>query len=311
MPAGTGADRPARPARLAVGVVSAGRVGAVLGAALAAAGHQVVATSGVSRASVRRAETLLPGVPLLPPDEVVRRADLVLLAVPDDVLGGLVTGLAGSGCFRAGQIVAHTAGAHGVDVLRPAMAAGTLPLALHPVMTFTGRAEDVQRLAACSVGVTAPDDPEIFDDPEAAWSVAEALVVEMGAEPVRVPERIRPLYHAALAHGANHLITLVRDSIDLLERAGIRPADRLVAPLLSAALDNALRHGDRALTGPVARGDVHTLRTHLHELAGHAPEVVPSYRTLAERTADRAERSGLLPGHAAGEVHAALTEETP
>src|SRR5689334_2297941 len=104
-----------RPARLAVGVVSAGRVGAVVGASWAAAGHHVVATSGVSRASVQRAEALLPGVPLLPPDEVVARADLVLLAVPDDVLPGLVRGLAAAGAFRAGQIVVHTAGAHGVD----------------------------------------------------------------------------------------------------------------------------------------------------------------------------------------------------
>src|SRR4051812_28350030 len=110
-----------RPARLAVGVVSAGRVGAVLGAALAAAGHHVVATSGVSRASLRRAAELLPDVPLLPPDEVVSGADLVLLAVPDDVLPGLVRGLAAAGCFRPGQIVVHTAGSRGVDVLQPAV----------------------------------------------------------------------------------------------------------------------------------------------------------------------------------------------
>ena len=294
----------ARPARLAVGVVSAGRVGSVFGAALRAAGHQIIATSGVSRDSLRRAETLLPGVPLRPPDEVVLDADLVLLAVPDDVLSGLVTGLANAGCFRQGQIVAHTAGSHGIGVLAPAASHGTLVLALHPVMTLTGRPEDVQRLAACSIGVTATDGDE------AAWSVAEALVVEMGAEPVRVPERVRPIYHAALSHGANHLITLVRDAVDVLESAGVRPAERLIAPLLSAALDNALRHGDRALTGPVARGDVGTLRAHLAELNTHAPEVVGSYRIMAERTARRAQRAGLLPGSAAEAVHTAL-EDTP
>ena len=138
-----------RPARLAVGVVSAGRVGAVVGAALAAAGHRVVAASGVSRASVNRAEALLPGVPLVPPDEAAAGADLVLLAVPDDVLPGLVRGLAAAGCFRPGQIVVHTSGAQGVAVLDPATAHGVLPLALHPVMTFTGRTEDVARLAGC------------------------------------------------------------------------------------------------------------------------------------------------------------------
>ena len=108
-----------RPARLAVGVVSAGRVGAVMGAALAAAGHRVVAASGVSRASVRRAEDLLPGVPLVPPDEAAAAADLVLLAVPDDVLAGLVRGLAAAGCFRPGQIVVHTSGSAGCRRARP------------------------------------------------------------------------------------------------------------------------------------------------------------------------------------------------
>jgi predicted short-subunit dehydrogenase-like oxidoreductase (DUF2520 family) len=275
----------------------------VVGAALAAAGHHVVATSGVSRASVNRAATLLPGVPLLPPDEVVQQADLALLAVPDDVLPGLVRGLAGAGCFRPGQIVVHTSGAHGVSVLSPAVEHGVLPLALHPVMTFTGRSEDVQRLAACCFGVTAAADDDV------AWSVGEALVVEMTGEPVRVPEAVRPLYHAALAHGANHLITLVRDCAQLLDRAGIRQAERLLGPLLSAALDNALRHGDRALTGPVARGDTGTVRTHLRELAGADPELAETYRVLAGRTAHRARVAGLLPEQAAEDVLTTLREE--
>lgn len=291
-----------RPARLAVGVVSAGRVGAVLGAAWDAVGHRVVATSGVSRASVHRAETLLPDAPLLAPDEVIRAADIALLAVPDDVLPGLVRGLAAAGAFRPGQIVVHTAGAYGVDVLDPAVEHGILPLALHPVMTFTGRPEDVQRLTGCCVAVTARADDE------SAWNVGEALVLELGAEPVRVPEQVRPLYHAALAHGANHLVTLVRDCADLLDKAGVRPAERLIGPLLSAALDNALRHGDRALTGPVARGDVGTVRTHLRELDRADPELADTYRTLARRTAHRAAEGGLLPDHAADEVRAALDD---
>ncbi|MBW0116199.1 Rossmann-like and DUF2520 domain-containing protein [Pseudonocardia abyssalis] len=292
-----------RPARLAVGVVSAGRVGAVLGAALAAAGHHVVATSGVSRDSVRRAEALLPGVPLKSPDDVVAGVDLALLAVPDDVLPGLVRGFAAAGCFRPGQIVVHTSGAHGVGVLAPAVEHGVLPLALHPVLTFTGRAEDVARLAGACVGVTATEGDEV------GWSVGEALVVEMGAEPVRVPEAVRPLYHAALAHGANHLVTLVRDCADLLERAGVHPAERLIAPLLSAALDNALRHGDRALTGPVARGDAGTVAVHLRELDAADPDLARTYRALATRTAHRARAAGLLPDHAAQDVLRTLQED--
>ncbi|GAA2788738.1 Rossmann-like and DUF2520 domain-containing protein [Crossiella cryophila] len=294
-----------RPARLAVGVVSAGRVGAVLGAALARAGHHVVAAAAVSTASQRRAEALLPEAAILPPDQVAERADLVLLAVPDDELPGLLRGLIATGSLRGGQIVAHTSGAHGSALLAPAAELGALPLALHPAMTFTGRPEDLQRLVACPFGVTAPDGEEI------AWNVAEALVVEMGAEPVRIPESARALYHAALAHGANHLITLVAEAADLLRGAGVADPGRLLGPLLSAALDNSLRLGDRALTGPVARGDVGTIRTHLGVLRAQAPESLSAYRALAHRTAERAVASGLLRPGQAEAVHFELDEEQP
>ncbi len=295
-------DATPRPARLAVGVISAGRVGSVLGAAQARTGHVVVGASAVSQASRNRAEELLPGVPIDDPTEVAGRADLVLLAVPDDELEGLVKGLVATDSLRAGQIIVHTSGAQGVKVLEPAAQLGALTLALHPVMTFTGRSEDLQRMSAACVGVTAADGDEV------AWSVGEALVVEMDAEPIRVPEAVRPLYHAALAHGANHLITLVRDAADLLTNAGVANAERLLGPLLSAALDNALRHGDRALTGPVARGDTGTLRKHLDVLAAQASETLPSYRVLARRTAERAERSGLLKPDAANDVRTTLED---
>jgi predicted short-subunit dehydrogenase-like oxidoreductase (DUF2520 family) len=294
-------DATPRPARLAVGVISAGRVGSVLGAALSRAGHVVSAVSAVSRDSLRRAEELLPDTPVLPPPEVAAGADLVLLAVPDDELPGLVRGLVATGALRPGQIVVHTSGAQGVAVLAPAAAVGALCVALHPVMTFTGRPEDVQRMTACSVGVTAADDDEV------AWNVGEALVVEMSAEPVRVPEAARPLYHAALAHGSNHLMTLVADCADLLREAGVANAERVLGPLLSAALDNVLRHGDRALTGPVARGDVQTVRAHLTVLAGS--DALPAYVALARRTAERAVMAGLLSASSAAEVLAVLDEE--
>ncbi len=276
---------PQHPARLRVGIVGAGRVGAVLGAALARAGHQVVAASAVSSASRRRAERLLPQVPIAAPDEVVAVADFVLLAVPDDALRPLVAGLAETGAWRAGQIAAHTSGAHGIGVLDPAAARGVLPLALHPVMTFAGRPEDLDRLAGATFGITAPDELR---------AVAETIVVEVGGDPVWVPELARPLYHAALTIGANHLVTLVNDSLDLLASAGVEHPARLLSPLLSAALDNALRLGDAALTGPVSRGDAATVARHLATLRADAPQSVAAYVAMARRTAQRALASGQL-----------------
>jgi predicted short-subunit dehydrogenase-like oxidoreductase (DUF2520 family) len=268
-----------RPARLKVGVVGAGRVGSVLGAALARAGHEIVGVSAVSDASVRRAEKWLPGAPILPLDDVVAGAELVLLTVPDDALRTLVAGLADADVWRGGQLVAHTSGAQGIGVLDPAAARGVLPLALHPVMTFAGRPEDLDRLAGATWGVTAPEELR---------PVAELIVIELGGEPVWIPEPARPLYHAALAISSNHLVTLVNDALDVLRRAGVGEPARLLAPLTSAALDNVLRLGDAALTGPVARGDVATVSRHLAELAANDPDIEPAYRAMARRTAERA-----------------------
>src|SRR4051812_47416117 len=141
--------------RLSVGVVGAGRVGAVLGAALRAAGHSVVAAAGESDASVRRMGELLPGVPRRKPTDVARACDLLLLAVPDDMLGNVVTMLADSGALREGQLVVHTSGRHGLAVLAPARAVGARVAAMHPAMTFTGTAVDLDRLPGTVFGLTA------------------------------------------------------------------------------------------------------------------------------------------------------------
>jgi predicted short-subunit dehydrogenase-like oxidoreductase (DUF2520 family) len=284
----TSADE--RPARLDVGVVGAGRVGSVLGAALARVGHRVVAVSAVSEASLARAAGLLPGTPVLPPDEVVRRAELVVLAVPDDALADLVAGLAATGAWQAGQLVAHTSGRHGLEVYAPAAAHHVLGMAIHPAMTFSGTPIDLDRLADCCFGVTAP---------EPLRPAAEALVLEVGGEPVWVEESQRPMYHAALTHGANHLVTLTAQAMQALEAAGVESPARVLTPLVTAALDNALRSGDGALTGPVARGDAGTVAEHLRQLQRLTPDVRPTYLALARATAERALASGRLRPHAA------------
>jgi predicted short-subunit dehydrogenase-like oxidoreductase (DUF2520 family) len=276
---------PAHPAQLRVGVVGAGRVGAALATALGRAGHKVVAASAVSQASRQRVARFLPGTPVRQPADVLEDTDLVLLTVPDDALAGLVSGLAATGAPVAGRLLVHASGRHGLAVLEPATRLGALPLALHPVMTFTGRPDDVDRLAGISFGVTAP---------APLRPVAEVLVMEMGAEPVFIEEENRALYHAALAGAANHLVTQVVQACDLLATAGVAQPARMLGPLLSAALDNALRLGDAALTGPVARGDAETVARHVAALQAAAPEALAAYLALARLTASRALASGML-----------------
>ena len=271
----------ARGGPLTVGVVGAGRVGAVLGAALHAAGHRVVAAAAVSTASRDRAARLLPGAAILPADDVARAAgDLLLLAVPDDALGGVVAGLATTGALRPGQIVAHTSGAHGIAVLGDVNGGDVNGMALHPAMTFTGADSDLDRLPGIAWGVTTAD-----------RAFATRLVADLGGVPEWVAEDARPVYHAALAHGANHLVTLVNEAADLLRAAGVEEPRRVLEPLLRAALDNALRLGDAALTGPVSRGDAGTVGKHLDRIPA---ESVPAYLALARRTADRAIAAGRL-----------------
>jgi predicted short-subunit dehydrogenase-like oxidoreductase (DUF2520 family) len=280
-----------RDAALRIGVVGAGRVGAVLAASLRDAGHEIVATAGESDASRGRMDALLPGVAVDKPSAVARACDVLLLTVPDDMLSNVVSMLSASGAIHPGQYVVHTSGRHGLAVLDPAAAVGARPVALHPAMTFTGTAIDLPRLAGCVFGVTVG---------EAERALAERLVADLGGRPIWVPEDKRALYHAGLAHGANHLVTLVTQAMELLSASGAdRPADTL-RPLLQAALDNVLEQGDSALTGPIARGDVETVRDHLAEVARNAPDTLPSYVALARATLDRVVTDGrLLPIRAA------------
>jgi predicted short-subunit dehydrogenase-like oxidoreductase (DUF2520 family) len=291
-----------RPARLTVGVVGAGRVGAVLAAALARAGHRVVAVAAVSKPSLERAARLVPRARILPADEVAAGADLLVLAVPDDALAGLVAGLASTDAVGRGTLVAHTSGAHGIEILEPLTVRGALPLALHPVMTFTGTEVDLERLDGACFGVTTS---------ETLRPVAEALVIEMGSEPVWIAEELRATYHAGLAFGANNLVTLVAEAADLLGRAGVENPQRMLGPLLGAALDNSLRHGDRALTGPVARGDAGTVASHLAAIRSRAPEATAAYIEMSRLTAERALAAGTLSAERASELlHVLATPES-
>ncbi len=290
-----------QPPRLDVGVIGTGRAGSVLGAALMRAGHNVVACTAVSDLSRLRAESLLPGVPIMTVNEAVANRDLVLLTVPDDVLPGLVDGLASTKAISPGTFVMHASGRFGVNVLSPLTAQGCLPLALHPVMTLTGTSIDLNRLSGCPFGVTAP---------HTLRPVAEALVVEIGGEPVWVPEESRGLYHAALAFGANYLMTLVNQTVDLLTASGIDDALDLVTPLLSASLDNAIRQGDQAMTGPIVRADVATIEEHIRQLALVNPAVVNAYKSLGRLTAERAIDAGTLRAEQAESLLNALGDES-
>lgn len=218
--------------RLAVGVIGAGQVGPILALALAGAGHAVTAISAISEESRERAETLLPGVPVLDVPEVVRRSELVIFAIPGAELPGLVRGLTETGAWQPGQIALHTAPEHGYGVFAPALAAGVIPLALHPALIFTGTSLDLNRLIGASIAVTAPTP---------VLPIGQALAVEMGAEPVVVAEADRAAYAEAVLAAGEFSRAVVRQAADSLRALGVDRPDRVLGGLVRAAIEEELR----------------------------------------------------------------------
>ena len=259
------------PGRLGIGIIGMGHVGPVIGSALRAVGHQIVAVSASSDASRERADAMLPGVPLASPEEVARRSEVVILAVPDDQIGPLVSGLADLGAWQTGHIVIHLSGASGTALLAPASTAGAIPLSIHPAMTFTGTSVDVARLVGTPFAVTAA---------APFLPIAQALVVEMGGEPV------------------------------ILAAAGIDNPALYVRPLLEAALDRALTEGVTGISGPAARGDAGTIAAHAcclasrEELAGERDTYADMTRALTRLLRE----ARLLDERAATAVEAALLD---
>ncbi|HMM83444.1 MAG TPA: DUF2520 domain-containing protein [Terrimesophilobacter sp.] len=232
--------------RLGVGIVGAGKVGAVLGAALAGAGHAIVGITAVSAESRDRAEALLPEVPVLPVPDVVERSELVVLAVPEAELAPLVEGLAAAGAWQAGQLVLHTVAGLGVAVLAPAAAQGAIPLALHPALAFTGTSLDLARLREswCAVTAAAPVQP-----------IGQALAVELGAEPVLIAEEDRAAYGEAIETATQFSAAIIGQSVALLEGIGVESPGAVLASLVRSTVDNVLSDATTPAFEPLPEED--------------------------------------------------------
>lgn len=225
-------DPARRSGRLGVGIVGAGSVGPVVGAALAGAGHAIVGISAISEASRERAEAILPGVPILTVPEIIERSELVVLAVPAAELVQLVEGLAATGAWQPGQLVLHTAAEFGTSVLAPATAQGAIPLAVHPIMSFTGSTIDLARMVDSYFAVTAP---------APVLPIGQALVVEMGGEPIVVAEADRRAFAEAISTAVSFSSAIVDQATGILSSIGVEAPGRVLGPLVRSAVENALR----------------------------------------------------------------------
>lgn len=231
--------------------------------------------------------------------EVAHRADVVLLTVPDDQIDPTVERLAALGGRWSSRMVAHFSGRCGTEVLEPLQQLGADVVAFHPAMAFAGDVvEDVKRLARVRVAVTAPT--------RDAEQAGEALVHALGAQPFIVKNADRVLYHVALTHATNHLVTIIVQAGELLDTLSIPTGADILRPAVEAALSNALTKGPAGATGPVVRGDDGTIREHMATIERRYPDLLDCYVAMTMEGIRIAERTGRINAEQALRLRAAL-----
>jgi len=283
----------------AIGIIGAGPVGTALGLALDRAGWPVLAVASRDKDRRDRFRALVPDArAFAEPAALLDEVELIVLAVPDDVIGPLAADLR----LYSGQAIVHTSGLLGVEALEPAMAAGTQAGSFHPLVSIVDPEQAVEDLRGATVVIEG--DPELAG---ALASMAEAI----GGRPVRLPRGAKPAYHAAAVMSAGGLVALLDAVREVAAAAGLDAAGALTiyGRLVAQTLANAERAGvAAALTGPVVRGDVGTVRIHLSTLRARAPSVLPLYVALTERAIGIAVERGTLSPDDAAALRATLAE---
>jgi predicted short-subunit dehydrogenase-like oxidoreductase (DUF2520 family) len=230
--------------RLNVGVIGTEASGIAMAQALAQAGHLVVAVTDSKQDLEDSLEVLLPQAKKLSDEQVLEAADLVLLAVPAGDVANTAAKLSDS--FRPGQLVVQLAAEFDHEILGEAFAKGAIPLAIHPAMRFTGTSLDLNRMKESFFAVSAP---------AVALPIAQALVIEMGAEPIVIEGSARAAYAEAIEVASNFSAMIVNQAIGLLEQAGVPNPALVIAPVIESAVDQALSKGHRQINPEDLIGD--------------------------------------------------------
>ena len=268
-------------------IVGAGRLGTSLAAALVRRGWRIALIVDKDLRAAREARRIVGGGRASAAlSRASKPGDVVIVAVPDDALGPAAAALARSGAGWTGRTVFHTSGLLPARVLDPLRKKGARTASLHPVQTFPRKDTPAAAFKGVTWGV---------EGDAGAVRMAEAIVRDLGGDMLLVSERTKPLYHAACALASNALVALEGTAAGLLRQAGIgeETALRVLFPLVQGTLQNVKNLGlEKALTGPIKRGDAATVRKHLAALSS-APEAREVYKVLGRRILDLAEKGGL------------------
>lgn len=281
-----------------IAIVGAGRAGTAVGVLWSRAGHEIVAVAGRAD-TVERTARHLPGAPVLDAAEAAARGDLVVVAVPDDLIAATAAELADAGALRPGTWIAHLSGATPLTALDPARDAGARRLGVHPLQTFPDVEAAVERIPGCAAAIGADDDEGV--------ALATRLAEDLGTRPFRLAEEHRALYHAAAVFASNYLVAATGVAEQLLAASGVPDPLAAIDPLQRATVANLARSGPSdALTGPAVRGDAGTVGRNLDALAARAPWAVDAYVEMARVALDLAVRSGRLDDDARAAVDEVL-----
>jgi predicted short-subunit dehydrogenase-like oxidoreductase (DUF2520 family) len=215
------------------------------------------------------------------------RADVVVVAVPDDLIAPTVQALVTAGAVHPGQVILHVSGSASLAVLEAAREAGARTLSLHPLQSFPDVETGLERLPGSGIAVTASTEEDA--------ALGEALARDLGAVPFRLDDSVKPLYHAGAVFAANYLVTVEALAESVMRAAGVADPLPLIAAVARTSFDRTFAIGPgAALTGPAVRGDVGTIDRNLAALSGGAPEAVDAYRALGLAAARLASEAGRL-----------------
>jgi len=271
-----------------VAIIGAGKVGTAIGTLLRRAGVRVTAVTARSEQTARAAALATGGEPMTDNTTAARTAQLVLVTVPDSAIAPVVREMAARGAFNAGQVVAHASGALGLAELNAASVAGAAVGSMHPIQAFASAAHAVREIPGSIFGITAEEE---------ALGALESLARVLGGTPVRVAPEAKALYHAATVLASNCFVALEDMAHELLGEAGFsaEEAQAALGPLVRGTAANLERFGTRvALTGPIARGDLDTVRAHLSALDRAPADTAAAYRLLSMRATEIAHDRGSI-----------------
>jgi predicted short-subunit dehydrogenase-like oxidoreductase (DUF2520 family) len=268
-------------------IIGGGRLGTTLGRALAGTNYAVRFVSDRSRDLASRSRKII-GTCRATADNVqaARQADILFLCLPDDILQKETGRLAQSRADWKGKTVFHCSGLYGSQVLSPLRRRGASVASFHPAQSFPrkGLLPSVFR----GIVISLEGDPK-------ACRLGRKIILKLGAQPAALSLKSKPLYHTACSLASNHILVPLFLAVEVLKKAGLtrRRAERILLPLALGTLHNVKKFGTvKALTGPVARGDVKTVARHLQVLRNF-PGCRAVYRVLSQEALRMASQAGL------------------